>query len=1291
MSNQRTDFRRVLYTGAAIASLLASPALAENGDSEAVTAAAISNQAISSPTIIEETNRYALRLMTQIYDGVEDFSHTQLLGFGRIRKGNRSITQFDFGDGTVVIDGETGLAASRFMNVSSTEKAVVYNYDTKTISGESEIASFHNRYVRPWLGRGPALDRNAEWTTEVPLSGFGVLGLTDTEVKIALSREYFDHNGQQMVLIHYVIPAFSYRATGKKIVQWGRGISLTDPSFSNIYLNSMLHRAVVRENGSAGRPLRYARTMVAANPDGSAMIDYRDVPQLQQYVDEFFSPEAMRVTPIGGEARPSDRRSLALAKNMDLLALSIGEDGANDVPITAGAQGSGDRGTEVSTSLGARAFTDPSSPAFTRPQSNDLAAEEVVDIRSGGSSDALSNTFQGNGNGGTNETTGLGARDFTNPSSPVFTRPQDSDLVAEEVVDTRSGSSSGDFAVSPETLRSLDESRNDGGDPIRDALNRVQGGGSDLTFGNPEPQNSKDKPASTLDTVEATGNVLNTGLGYADKTNAISGGLLATETVRLANLAKDLGGKINTAAESYRQASARLKQSGKVTLKLMPQAQIILDRYVNTTNELGLLEKQLDAFSSNLANVAKQGGTITPENMVDANNLVSKYNDLHETAESQFKTFQGMDNKYIATFDDTDSFTARLLQNVEDRSRDLYDLEKTAANLENEATALQKLVRRVPTEQLQEVLDKFGDSPAGKVLDGVSHGMNAYTVGKSTYNTIDAAYNDKSSGQLDLARDHSFSGLALDLAALAGNAVSGNVSGFLSDAAAITFGSVSDIFLSGKALKDTHQLNARLLEQTRDMDRALMVKRHKKVVSLGEELAEAGVELASLKQEVDDSVKRSQDLLDERRRNREELRRQEEEDRRRAEVAKQERETENERRRTANDRFKESMDPEYPTAPPRVVRVNDTEGDEEYDGPPPTILTDQQLAVIEREKRRQEAQEDLDAYQKQKLADMKAEEAERAKNPGTNEFRTTALETSELIVSKFDMEPVEFERVEFDPVRFDKDGDLFDEDGNLRKVGPDDFKMTPFDPPDISKFPPTDPDDLDGYPGTGEYPSASLDSISGSATEPDLDQWADWLATQDVRKLEQLARGAGYPSLAFALANAERIIRQSLDSGYRAYANRGPNCAGYTGCTGSVGPWRLAYATIRLGDILAQSRGIFSSGGFSDIGISGFNLMYALRDFGIQDGDLIDVEITQFGRKVFTLRNHFLLTAGTNFSTNLRPGVSQMVVTALNEGSASPNTAAVTINNVVRGNGAQTYSLETGQTATLRIESGATE
>ncbi|MEM8937170.1 MAG: hypothetical protein AAGC77_12250, partial [Pseudomonadota bacterium] len=332
--------KRLLSTTALLGLLFAPSALADSD---------VAATGVSAAAVIEQRESYALRLMTQIYDGVQDFSHTQMLGFGRVRKGNRSLTQFDFGDGAVVLDRPEGLAASRFVNMTPVEMAVVYNYDTKKIAGDSEIATFHNQYVHPWLGKGPALGNDATWQVEIPVAGFGVIGAEGTDVEITLSREYFRHDGKDMVLVHYSIPSFRYDLHGRQVIQWGRGISLTDPSFSKIYLNSALHRSVVMSNGGPGSPLRYARTMVAANPDGSAMVDYRDVEQLAPYIDQFFSAAAMRVVPSVDAIARRDDRPIALAKNIDLVALSIGEDGANDVPITAGAQASPNRGQEVMT------------------------------------------------------------------------------------------------------------------------------------------------------------------------------------------------------------------------------------------------------------------------------------------------------------------------------------------------------------------------------------------------------------------------------------------------------------------------------------------------------------------------------------------------------------------------------------------------------------------------------------------------------------------------------------------------------------------------------------------------------------------------------------------------------------------------------------------------------------------------------------------------------------------------------------------------------------------------------
>lgn len=206
----------------------------------------------------------------------------------------------------------------------------------------------------------------------------------------------------------------------------------------------------------------------------------------------------------------------------------------------------------------------------------------------------------------------------------------------------------------------------------------------------------------------------------------------------------------------------------------------------------------------------------------------------------------------------------------------------------------------------------------------------------------------------------------------------------------------------------------------------------------------------------------------------------------------------------------------------------------------------------------------------------------------------------------------------------------------------------------------------------------------------DLSRWEEWLATQNVRELERLASLIGYPNLASALADANNLIRQSQDPGYRQWAMQPPSCGGYVGCGPSyLERWWAKQAVVALGDILADSRDIFSTGGFSDIGISGFNLAYLLRDHALEDGDIVRIRISQFGHVIYEGQVN-LTNAGEVFDLIVGRGVASLEIYAVNEGSASPNTAQITVDNVVRGQATQTYSLSTGETATLRIEAGAT-
>jgi|GEM_PF-4135509 len=167
------------------------------------------------------------------------------------------------------------------------------------------------------------------------------------------------------------------------------------------------------------------------------------------------------------------------------------------------------------------------------------------------------------------------------------------------------------------------------------------------------------------------------------------------------------------------------------------------------------------------------------------------------------------------------------------------------------------------------------------------------------------------------------------------------------------------------------------------------------------------------------------------------------------------------------------------------------------------------------------------------------------------------------------------------------------------------------------------------------------------------------------------------------------LIRQADDDGYRKWAMAAPSCSGLIGC----GPqylerWTMKRSTLALGDILADSRDAFSSGGLSDVTLAGLILSYALRDFGTVDGDIVNVSVSQFGR-ILQQNNNLVLTGeGTSFSVPVQRGVAILSVTAVNEGSIPPNTAALSILGISGGSGNQSYSLGTGGTSDLKVTVG---
>ena len=87
-----------------------------------------------------------------------------------------------------------------------------------------------------------------------------------------------------------------------------------------------------------------------------------------------------------------------------------------------------------------------------------------------------------------------------------------------------------------------------------------------------------------------------------------------------------------------------------------------------------------------------------------------------------------------------------------------------------------------------------------------------------------------------------------------------------------------------------------------------------------------------------------------------------------------------------------------------------------------------------------------------------------------------------------------------------------------------------------------------------------------------------------------------------------------------------------------------------------------------------------------------DSEATELGNYVqytdgeVVIEGHILAAPpGTSFALSLQKGPNLFEVVAVNEGSISPNTAQLTISNVVVGESVQQWRLLTGETGTLTI------
>lgn len=119
-----------------------------------------------------------------------------------------------------------------------------------------------------------------------------------------------------------------------------------------------------------------------------------------------------------------------------------------------------------------------------------------------------------------------------------------------------------------------------------------------------------------------------------------------------------------------------------------------------------------------------------------------------------------------------------------------------------------------------------------------------------------------------------------------------------------------------------------------------------------------------------------------------------------------------------------------------------------------------------------------------------------------------------------------------------------------------------------------------------------------------------------------------------------------------------------------------AQVRLQVGDVVASqscTAQMKRPGGLEDITVDSRTVQLRIWDHGSEDGDIVSIFLnnTKLGQGKITKR-------GGGFTLNLNPGPNTLTVLAHNEGTSSPNTASVSITNVIRGPAQQEYNLTTG-------------
>lgn len=276
------------------------------------------------PAVTQSRSRVVL--LAQTFDGSVTRSLNRTAGVAEARRGAERWIVVDYGSGAVVERGNGQIAGADVVSDSGIELGLVFDPETRAVSGDGFMADILNRHIRPLLDRIPP--GAAQWTLRFGPEEAGIAGDFSGALVVRFSRLAISHEGRSLMLLRYEIPGFALGGKAGSIAQWGSGGVLVDAGDGTVLWSGSHHRAVAQQEQGPARPYRAQFSTIAVDAAGAPLVDPAEIGALASLLEQIDGAEADAPLPFAGDAEGAvPQLPLHLAAIIDLLAVGAASEG----------------------------------------------------------------------------------------------------------------------------------------------------------------------------------------------------------------------------------------------------------------------------------------------------------------------------------------------------------------------------------------------------------------------------------------------------------------------------------------------------------------------------------------------------------------------------------------------------------------------------------------------------------------------------------------------------------------------------------------------------------------------------------------------------------------------------------------------------------------------------------------------------------------------------------------------------------------------------------------------------